>query len=136
MHPSLSVVFAGCDGDIAGPPVPEAHRALCAGPGVFQPGAEPPVFAAPGQAATGPRKPLGAGGHWDGHGQWLGHRDALLPPAWGFTRVVRWGGVASPCLWHGPAGSGVQRVAKEGDNQGFTHPALIAPWSCSVLQPG
>lgn len=72
MHPSLSMVFAGRDGDVAGPPITEAHRALCPGPGVFQPGAEPSVPAAPGQAAAGPRKALGAGGHWEGHSWWLG----------------------------------------------------------------
>lgn len=60
-HPSLSVAFAGRDGDIAGPPVAETHRALCPGPGVFQLGAEPPLPAAPGQAAPGPRKLLGVG---------------------------------------------------------------------------
>lgn len=100
-HPSLSMAFAGRDGDVAGPPVPEAHRALCPRPGVFQPRAEPPVPAAPGQAAAGPRKLLGAGGHWDGHRQWLGHTDALLPPVWGLAGAVPWCGVASPCFWHG-----------------------------------
>lgn len=55
---------------------------------------------------------------------------------WGLAEIVLWSGTASPCLWHGPAGSGVKRVAKEGDRQGFIHPTLTAPWSCSVLQPG
>lgn len=27
-------------------------------------------------------------------------------------------------------------MAKEGDNQGFTHPTLTAPWRRSMLQPG
>lgn len=65
-----------------------------------------------------------------------GRREPPLPPVWGLAEIVLWSGTATPCLWHGPAGSGLKRVVKEGVSQGFIHPTLTAPWSCSVLQPG